>query len=42
MIIASNGKTVPMNAETRHRETGCQVAQLTMLMDGPEEGDLSA
>ena len=23
------------------RETGCQVAQLTMLMDGPEEGDLS-
>ena len=28
-------------AQAIARETGCAVAQLTMLMDGPEEGDLS-
>ena len=28
-------------AQAISRETGCAVAQLTMLMDGPEEGDLS-
>ena len=34
-----NGSDATANAISR--ETGCQVAQLTMLMDGPEEGDLS-
>lgn len=34
-----NGSDATTNAISR--ETGCQVAQLTMLMDGPEEGDLS-
>ena len=34
-----NGSDAAANAISR--ETGCQVAQLTMLMDGPEEGDLS-
>ena len=31
-----NGSDATANAISR--ETGCQVAQLTMLMDGPEEG----
>ena len=34
-----NGSDATANAISR--ETGCQVAQLTRLMDGPEEGDLS-
>ena len=34
-----NGSDATANAISR--ETGCQVAQLTMLMDGPEEGTLS-
>lgn len=34
-----NGSDATANAISR--ETGCQVAQLTMLMDGPEEGGLS-
>ena len=40
-VIFTEVNSSDATANAISRETGCQVAQLTMLMDGPEEGDLS-